>query len=218
MIEVLRLHHLGLAVADLQKSCRFYNTAGYELEQVMRVDEVEAASGNGLDSTQLEVAFLASPRLSLELLEFQPAGLPPLSPSDCSFGTVPVHGERAGTDPDGHLLEDGDEPELGFTLNTTDPAGTAELLAHLGFTRSGQHVRGHGTRIRLRPAESPARVEANRVGRMHVCLEVRDVHRAAATLATLGHPTVSAPRRAGELTWVFVNHPGGPGIELISID
>lgn len=218
MIDVACVHHIGLAVADLSAACEFYCSCGYAIADRLHLTGPDPAIGNGLESTTLDVAFLSSPAVTLELLQFDPAGRT-LTMDDPCFGSVPVAtGAPAATDLDGHPLTavaDG----VSTTFTTAVPDETARLLGLLGFRAETDTVlTGHGVRIELAPVATTDSVPTpNCPGRMHICCQVADMDRAVDAVTAAGFSMVSTPRVSGNLQWVFVRHDGGPGIELLSI-
>lgn len=219
MGNVIGVHHIGLAVADLAASCDFYCSCGYAVSDRLHLTGADPAIGNGLDATVLDIAFLASPAMTLELLQFDPAGRP-LSADDPCFGSVPVANDPpAELDPDGHPLSRSAATQTNAIFTTAVPEQTRALLEVLGFVSDGEAtLSAYGLTVELVTvaAQSPAPT-ANCPGRMHLCCQVADIDAAVAVLAEAGFATVSTPRVSGDLSWVFVAHEGGPGIELLSV-
>ncbi len=230
MIDVRGLHHVGLAVADLSASCDFYCGCGYSVADRLHLHGSDPAIGNGLAPTGtetigLEIAFLSSPGVTLELLQFDPPGRA-LSIDDPCFGSVPVTSapdrattDRATTDPDGHPVSVSRTSDVAVTLTTSVPRETARLLRLLGFEPETDTVLvGHGARLELSAVSGAVPVPtADCPGRMHVCCQVDDMDSAVSAVVAEGFSMVSTPRVSGNLQWVFVRHDGGPGIELLSV-
>ncbi|MCU1394843.1 MAG: Glyoxalase/bleomycin resistance protein/dioxygenase [Ilumatobacteraceae bacterium] len=207
-------------MVSLDHSCDFYCSCGYEVADRFPVVGPDAAIGNGLDEARLEVAFVTSPQLTLELVEFDPASGIHLTDGDPAFGCIPVWSKpKALWDPDGRpvaVTAASDRPLI--ELSTADERKTSELLGLLGFTRHELMLVGHGVDVVLREVEAPAQAsQANDTGRIHLCCQVADMDLACAELAIAGFAMVSTPRVHENLQWAFVAHPEGPGIELLSI-
>jgi catechol 2,3-dioxygenase-like lactoylglutathione lyase family enzyme len=221
MITVRGLHHLGLTVRDVEVSTAFYASVGYTLDQRIAIRGPDGAIGNGLPAAALDVAFLSTPTLTLELVEFDPPGAISLSDGDPSFGTVPIWSAGGPSrDPDGRPLTElsaGATAEL--EVASAAPERTSTVLALLGFHDDGtESMSGHGLQVRIRPAPaSTLSPLQNSIGRVHLCCQVDDLDQAAAELADAGYDTLSTPRVHENLQWMFVRHPEGPGVELLSI-
>lgn len=224
MIDVRGLHHLGLTVANLDATCAWTAAAGYGVLDRLSVTGPDAAIGNGLDKAGLEIAFVATPRLTLELVEFDPPTGWTVGPADRAFGTVPAWSAaprgQGALDPDGRPVVAGSDPTM-LSVTSVDPARTAHLLGLLGFARSRDAlsvaVAGHGVHVEIVPVADGRLVPANAPGRVHLCCEVADMTRAVAELVDHGYALVSTPRVHDHLSWVFVQHPEGPGVELLSV-
>jgi hypothetical protein len=221
VIDVRGLHHLGLTVADLDAYCAWSASAGYGPPERFSVTGADGAIGNGLPSAALDIAFVSAPRLTLELVSFDPSAGWAVGPLDRAFGSVPAWSlERAGDDPDGRPVIAGTDPTP-LRVTSADPARTAHLLGLLGFAGDGTGsegaVVGHGVRVEIVSVAEGRLVPANAPGRVHLCCEVADMDCATAELADRGYGLVSTPRVHGDLSWVFVRHPEGPGVELLSI-
>ncbi|QTI87268.1 VOC family protein [Streptomyces sp. AgN23] len=236
MINVLGVHHLGLTVADLDASRTFYEAGGYTVTDRLRADGPDAALGNGLPRAALDIVFAdgptaggpgtGSPGLILELVRFDPPGERRVTAVDPAFGTVPLwSADSAGTDPDGRPVTAAGPGAVQVTLTTADPVGTARLLRLLGFEGAGRGgaadttgLTGHGLDLALRRVpEPPVPPGPNDAGRTHLCCRVTDMTAAVAALDEAGFGTVSTPRVHGDLQWVFVRHPEGPGVELLCL-
>jgi catechol 2,3-dioxygenase-like lactoylglutathione lyase family enzyme len=218
MIDVVGVHHLGMTVGDLDASCRWARDAGYGPPERLSITGPDGAEGNGLESAALEIAFVSATELTLEMVEFRPADLEVVQDFEPSFGSVPAWTDGvASHDPDGHPVTSGSVPcALRFTSARVEQ--TMQLLDLLGFDRVGDgDVSGHGLRIEIVAALSGRVVPANAPGRLHLCCQVRDMAAACAELERRGYGLVSTPRVQEGLAWVFVAHPGGPGIELLEI-
>jgi catechol 2,3-dioxygenase-like lactoylglutathione lyase family enzyme len=221
MIAVYGLHHLGLTVRDVEASVAFYAAMGYSLEERIAVRGPDGAIGNGLPEAALDVAFMSTPALTLELVQFTPHGPAVLSDGDLSFGTVPVwSGSSPSQDPDGRSLTRL-PPSATVTIEVASaaPERTLALLALLGLRTSAPEVMsGEGLAIQILPAVSTRPLpQPNSVGRVHLCWQVEDLGQATAELADAGFGTVSTPRVHENIRWMFVRHPEGPGVELLSI-
>ncbi|AEA23629.1 Glyoxalase/bleomycin resistance protein/dioxygenase [Pseudonocardia dioxanivorans CB1190] len=217
MIDVRGVHHLGLTVGDLATASAFYASAGYQPADRISLTGPDGAVGNGLDAASLEIAFLIGPTLTLELVEFDPPAPRRVSATDPGFGSVPIGRPGAGQDPDGRPVTFG-TAERGLFLTSAAPERTVRLLDALGFDRDGDGaVAGHGVHVDVVGVAAPGRTPANAPGRVHLCCEVADMQKACDELAAAGFDLVSAPRVSGHLSWVFVAHPEGPGVELLEI-
>ncbi|GAA1838634.1 hypothetical protein GCM10009836_17110 [Pseudonocardia ailaonensis] len=218
MIDVRGVHHLGLTVGDLATACAFYGAAGYRLADRLTVGGPDAAVGNGLDAASLEIAFVAEPGLTLELVEFDPSDPRPVAATDPGFGSVPVGRSDVERDPDGRPVTFG-PPAAGLLVTSSAPERTIGLLGVLGFDRDGRNeVVGHGVRVEVVGVPAGRRTPANAPGRVHLCCEVADMRKACDELAARSFELVSTPRVSGGLSWVFVSNPEGPGVELLAID
>ena len=215
MIDVRGVHHLGLTVGDLATACAFYGYAGYELAARLAVGGPDAAIGNGLDEASLEIAFVSAPTLTLELLQFDPPDPRSVSITDPGFGSVPIERPGAESDPDGRPVTSSGADLL---LTSGAPHRTIHLLGALGFDQDGDGgVVGHGVRIEIAGVPTGRSTPPNAPGRVHLCCEVADMAKACDALAEEGFGLVSTPRVSGDLSWVFVSHPEGPGVELLAI-
>jgi catechol 2,3-dioxygenase-like lactoylglutathione lyase family enzyme len=220
MIEVSCVHHVGLTVADLGSSSDFYCSCGYSAGDRFSIVGPDAAIGNGLDTASLEVLFVTSSALTLELVEFSPVG-PDLDRNEPSFGAVPAWcGSHQERDPDGRPVLSMSDSEVPVEVTTSNAALTIRLFELLGFrNETAGSVTGHGVSIGLTEVEKAhAAPTANMPGRIHVCCLVADMSSACAELAAEGFQTISTPRTQDSLQWVFIRHPDGPGVELLSID
>jgi catechol 2,3-dioxygenase-like lactoylglutathione lyase family enzyme len=219
MLDVVGLHHVGLAVGDLGAASDFYCSCGYEMADRFRVEGSDAAIGNGLSECSLDIAFVASPSLTLELVEFDPPGVK-LDATGPGFGSLPKWGlSPIASDPDGRPVSSGDPsawPRI--SLTTSDRDLTARLFGLFGYRpNSGGTLLAHGLQVDLEVVSAPVNVpQANMAGRVHVCHEVMDVDSACSALGAEGFSMVSSPRHHDGLQWVFVQHEAGPGFELIS--
>jgi len=222
VIEVRGLHHLGLTVTDRTASCSWARAAGYGEPVLLSLAGADPAVGNGLPEASLEVAFVSAPGLTLELVQFDPPAGSTVGPGDRAFGAVPVWAAAAADhDPEGRPGVPGNDP-LPLRLTSADVDSTSRLLGVLGFATagplgaSGATVVGHGARVEIAAVDGGRPVPANKPGRVHLGLEVADLGAATVELAAHGYGLVSSPRVHGDLSWVFVAHPEGPGIELIA--
>jgi hypothetical protein len=183
----------------------------------------DAAIGNGLAEAALEIAFVSAPRLTLELVQFDPPAGWTVGPADRAFGSVPTWSgagsDTAGSDPDGRPAVAGADITP-LQVTSIDPVRTAHLLGLLGFAAAPDEtsvtVAGHGIRVEIVPVAGGRLVPANAPGRVHLCCQVADMTSAVAELADHGFGLVSTPRAHRDLSWVFVQHPEGPGVELLS--
>lgn len=218
MIDVRGVHHLGLTVGDLAASCDYFTSAGYAIADRLTVTGADGAIGNGLTEATLEIAFVSAPTLTLELIQFEPADPRRVIESDAAFGSVPAWAPvTPAVDPDGRPMVAGASPcELQVT--SSNPTETLRLFGALGFVADGDAwTRGHGVRLEVIEVAPGRAIPANAPGRVHVCCQVGDMSTACAELAEQGFELVSPPRVHADLAWVFVAHPGGPGVELLSI-
>lgn len=222
MQEVVGVHHLGLTVADLGAAVGFYAGSGYRLADRLSLTGPDGGIGNGLNEVDLEVAFMSAPALTLELVEFNPGGRVRPGEDTPGFGRVPTWSTPlSNRDPDGRPvigLAPAAAPAVGVA--TADPAATTRLLTVLGFSQvGGSHLlSGHGIEVELIDVRRPATASrADDGGRVHLCCQVTDMDAACAHLASEGYDLISAPRVSGDLSWVFVRHPEGPGIELLHV-
>ena len=218
MIDVHGVHHLGLTVGDLATACAFYASAGYDVADRLTVSGPDGAVGNGLDAASLDIAFVTAPNLTLELVEFDPPDPRPVSAADPGFGTVPVGRPGAQRDPDGRPVTFG-SGRCELLLTSGAPDRTMRLLGVLGFDRAGvRGVVGHGVHVEVVGVPAGRSTPANAPGRVHLCCEVAEMQEACEELAATGFDLVSTPRVHDNLSWVFVSHPEGPGVELLAID
>lgn len=223
MIQVQGLHHLGLTVTDRDASCAWAAAAGYGEAVLMSLAGEDPAVGNGLPAATLEVAFVSAPRLTLELVQFDPPAGWAIGPADRAFGAVPAWAEPvADRDPEGRPVLAGAAP-VPLRVTSADVERTAQLLGLLGFAdgsprgaSGAARLDGHGVSVEVVGVAGARPVPANAPGRVHLCVEVGDLGDAVAQLADHGFGMVSEPRVHGELSWVFVAHPEGPGVELLA--
>lgn len=74
-MKVIKAHHLGLSVADINRSIDFYRSClGMTVKMRREIDTPWVATVNGQPGARLEVAFLEVGGQTLELLQFSPGG------------------------------------------------------------------------------------------------------------------------------------------------
>jgi hypothetical protein len=224
VIEVVGVHHIGSSVRDVSQSVAHYAERGYTLTRTATVGGSAPAIGNGLDEAALGIGWMTSDALPLELIQFTPGSGVRLGRDDPGAGSLPIPaGPSVGNrpDPDGtppRPYRPGTRPRL--AMQSKDIELSTELLGLLGFS-SGLGEPGVLSRpdleielTRLPSAEQRAS-RPDDAARIHVCCEVADLDAAGAALRDRGFDLVSSPRRGAAMSWVFVRHPAGAGIELL---
>lgn len=225
---VLGVHHVGVNVVDLDAAVDGIGAAGFAPGPVLHLDGPSAARGNGLESIDMRVCFVANSKVAIELLEHRgSAGPGSGGPGRAGDAEWLLPGDRVQSLDLPGVTAVVHRGPLDLRWSSRDPDATGAVLDALELVSRVEG--GTGERCWLVPGgtlrldrtdprgEGPRR--ADMVGRSHLALRVTDAARAHDLLRAAGHQCWTRPiPHEDVLSWFFVRDPGGVALEIVQDD